>query len=341
MRSPFIQPPVATTLWKHLGILPILCSAAIVTLGIGTMLVLDAGEGASREKQLVAHYERRLRTARAELDAVRSRQAVAQAKLARQAAALAARSNWLGAVAANDAVRDTGLRLRGTNDAKTDVLASVEESLRRTERRQLGDMARLSLRMERQTQKLTKILKMHGITTQAAGGPLIALKGSTGFDERIAAFEASQAKYQAIRSMAERLPQGSPVPGRKISSRFGARRDPLNGRQAMHAGLDFGAPEGEPVRATAAAKVEFAGRRGGYGKLVILDHGNGITTRYGHLSRISVEKGQSVRRGQRIGRVGSTGRSTGPHLHYEVRRKGQARDPSHYVRLRRTLKSLM
>ena len=190
---------------------------------------------------------------------------------------------------------------------------------------------------------MAKILKLHGMNpkSSAVGGPLIALKGTGGFDERVAAFEKAQEAYDRMRRQASRLPQGSPVPGQNISSRFGARRDPLNGRQAMHGGLDFRAPKGHPVEATAAGTVRFAARRGGYGKLVEIDHGDGLSTRYGHLSRIFVREGQRVGRGAILGKVGSTGRSTGPHLHYEVRRGGQARDPAHYVRLGRSLKPLL
>jgi murein DD-endopeptidase MepM/ murein hydrolase activator NlpD len=100
----------------------------------------------------------------------------------------------------------------------------------------------------------------------------------------------------------------------------------------MHSGLDFRAPTGEPARATAAGKVVTAGWSGGYGKMVEIDHGNGFSTRYGHLSEILVKEDQAVRPGQIVGRVGSTGRSTGPHLHYETRVDGDAVDPHKFLR---------
>ncbi|MBN8921351.1 MAG: M23 family metallopeptidase [Rhizobiales bacterium] len=100
----------------------------------------------------------------------------------------------------------------------------------------------------------------------------------------------------------------------------------------MHTGLDFRGATGEPARATAAGKVTNAGWSGGYGRMVEIDHGNGFATRYGHLSEILVKDGQTVRPGQIVGRVGSTGRSTGPHLHYETRIDGEAVDPHRFLR---------
>jgi murein DD-endopeptidase MepM/ murein hydrolase activator NlpD len=118
----------------------------------------------------------------------------------------------------------------------------------------------------------------------------------------------------------------------ELSSGFGVRTDPFLGRPAMHTGLDFRASTGEPARATANGKVVKAGWHGGYGRMVEIDHGNGLTTRYGHLSAIRVKIGESVRIGQTIGDVGSTGRSTGPHLHYETRIDGDAVDPQRFLR---------
>ena len=108
--------------------------------------------------------------------------------------------------------------------------------------------------------------------------------------------------------------------------------DPFLGRPAMHTGVDFRAAAGYPARATAGGTVITAEYTGGYGNMVEIDHGNGITTRYGHLSRIDVTVGQVVAKGAIVGRAGSTGRSTGPHLHYEVRVDGAAIDPMRYIK---------
>lgn len=118
----------------------------------------------------------------------------------------------------------------------------------------------------------------------------------------------------------------APVPGR-ITSGFGMRRHPILGYRRMHSGIDFRARHGTPIVAVTDARVSAAGRMGGCGNAVRLDHGNGLSTRYCHMSRIAASRGQSVRRGQVIGYVGSTGLSTGPHLHYEMYRGGRAIDP--------------
>ncbi|WP_338467318.1 M23 family metallopeptidase [Novosphingobium sp. ZN18A2] len=121
---------------------------------------------------------------------------------------------------------------------------------------------------------------------------------------------------------------GMPVANGHETSPFGMRRHPILGYVRMHDGIDYGAPMGSPIYAVADGVVSFAGRRGGYGNFVKLDNGGGIATGYGHMSRIAVSGGQPVRRGQVIGYVGSTGLSTGPHLHFEVRRNGRPIDPA-------------
>ena len=123
-----------------------------------------------------------------------------------------------------------------------------------------------------------------------------------------------------------------PIEGR-IASSFGEREDPINGEGAFHSGVDIDAPYGTPVRATADADVSGASMGAGYGREVVLDHGHGILTVYGHLSAIAVVPGQHVARGQVIGYVGQTGRATGPHLHYEVRVRNVPVNPYKYLRV--------
>ncbi len=126
-------------------------------------------------------------------------------------------------------------------------------------------------------------------------------------------------------------PSIRPVQGGYLSSRFGRRIDPFTGRPAFHRGLDFSARIGTPVHAPAAGRVTRASRKGSLGQLIEIDHGNGVFTRYGHLDQFLVKKGDWVRRGQVIGRVGTTGRSTGPHLHYEVVQNGKWQNPWLYI----------
>lgn len=112
------------------------------------------------------------------------------------------------------------------------------------------------------------------------------------------------------------------------TSRFGPRTDPITGEHRLHDGVDFPAPEGAPIRAALPGVVSYAGPKGGYGNVVIVDHADGSQTLYAHQSRVGASVGQTVQAGEVIGFVGSTGRSTGPHLHFELRRDGQAVDPA-------------
>jgi len=143
----------------------------------------------------------------------------------------------------------------------------------------------------------------------------------------------SEAEKRAVKNV-ERLsciPSISPVPGAIINSRFGMRIHPVYGVEAMHEGIDLAAKEGTPVVASADGIISFCGTYGGYGLMVEIDHGNGISTRYAHNKMNKVRNGQRVTRGQTIGLVGTTGVTTSVHLHYEVRRDGEAIDPIPYV----------
>ncbi|MFO0580753.1 MAG: peptidoglycan DD-metalloendopeptidase family protein [Anaeromyxobacter sp.] len=124
---------------------------------------------------------------------------------------------------------------------------------------------------------------------------------------------------------------GTPVQG-TVTSRFGTRVDPFTAEPADHHGVDLGAPEGAPIRAPGAGVVVRAGPRGGYGNAVEIDHGNGVVTLYGHAAQVLVTPGEKVEAGQEIATVGSTGRSTGPHLHFEVRVGGRPVDPARVLK---------
>lgn len=152
--------------------------------------------------------------------------------------------------------------------------------------------------------------------------------------------ESSQLKEQNLLNLWQRLedrieilaatPSMSPTDG-WVTSRFGYRKAPFGGRKSMHHGLDIAANFGTPVKAPASGVVSYVGYDGGYGNLVSIDHGFGVVTRYGHNAKILVKYGQRVERGHVIAEVGNTGRSTGPHLHYEVRINGVAVNPSQYI----------
>lgn len=170
----------------------------------------------------------------------------------------------------------------------------------------------------------------------AQGGPFIPAN----LDPRTGPFEAAVVRLQPklgaverLRGVATALPLRRPMPTEfEQTSSFGHRVDPFTRGLAMHSGIDFRAETGTPVRSAAPGRVVTAEYNGGYGNMVEVEHGNGVSTRYAHLSQIGVSEGQTVSAGQVLGRVGSTGRSTGPHLHYETRIEGDAVDPIRFLR---------
>jgi murein DD-endopeptidase MepM/ murein hydrolase activator NlpD len=176
---------------------------------------------------------------------------------------------------------------------------------------------------------------------EAVGGPYVPLDPRLDFNAHVEALDASLKVLDSAQDVLAKAPLGNPAPGSPLSSPFGVRTDPFLGHQAMHTGLDFKAGTGTAVRSAADGKVIDAGRNGGYGNMVEIDHGNGMTTRYAHLSRITVKDGDKIKRGDKLGEVGSTGRSTGPHLHYEVRRHGNAVDPRNFLKAGRKLSGLL
>lgn len=173
------------------------------------------------------------------------------------------------------------------------------------------------------------------VALSAVGGPFVPLDAADvghSFEAGVQSLEQALDALEKTRGEVKAFPIAHPAPGQKITSGFGKRRDPILGRSAFHAGIDFRAPTGTPIRAPAAGKVVKAGRNGGYGNMVEISHGNGLTTRFAHLSSIQVKVGQHVIAGQRIGASGNTGRSTGPHLHYEIRANGKAVNPMRYLK---------
>ena len=168
----------------------------------------------------------------------------------------------------------------------------------------------------------------------AIGGPLLPFgKSADPFERQITRVSNTLEMIANLDEALKTVPVLRPVPlGAEVTSGFGVRLDPFVRSYAIHSGVDFRGEPGDPARATASGRVTTASYQGGYGVMVELDHGNGLTTRYGHLSAISVTEGQWVQAGETVGRIGTTGRSTGPHLHYEVRVAGEAIDPQRYLR---------
>ncbi len=170
----------------------------------------------------------------------------------------------------------------------------------------------------------------------AQGGPFIDVADVNGAQSKFFqhANRAASAvdDLEAMRAAIEYVPLSSPLTvSRRFTSGFGVRRDPINGRHSSHNGIDFAAPWASPVTATAAGVVKLAGTRTGFGRMVEIDHGNGFITRYAHMSRISVKTGQKVNLHDKVGELGSSGRSTGPHVHYEILFKGKPLNPRRFI----------
>jgi murein DD-endopeptidase MepM/ murein hydrolase activator NlpD len=183
-----------------------------------------------------------------------------------------------------------------------------------------------------------------GNAETSEGGPFIAADSAeaiSSFSAQVQELDTELGRLKQAKNQARRYPLANPAPGADITSTFGTRADPLLGTAAFHSGMDFRGAIGDPIRATAAGKVISAGRNGGYGNMVEIEHANGLTTRYAHMSRIDVAEGDVVASGDLVGAVGSTGRSTGPHLHYEVRRNGDAINPAMFIRAGRKIEDLL
>lgn len=242
------------------------------------------------------------------------------------------------------AVADAGAARSAATASADDTLDRLQASLDRVERQQFAALASAEEYYETRARRMRGVFsdlglnagQMRATAPRAVGGPFVPVRlsaNSSAFDRQLHRVSLSRAQADNLTRMLAQVPYRKPVAGPvEFSSGFGVRSDPFLGRPAMHTGLDFRASTGEPVRATASGRVIKAGWHGGYGRLVEVDHGNGLTTRYGHLSAINVKMGEHIRIGQTLGEVGSTGRSTGPHLHYETRIDGEAVDPQRFLR---------
>ncbi|MFO0111447.1 MAG: M23 family metallopeptidase [Sphingomonadaceae bacterium] len=214
-------------------------------------------------------------------------------------------------------------------------------------------LARIEMRQIRFAEKMTKVAQTRTLQAEAAirqfglnpevlarqarnaqGGlfePFFGKGKKDARDPRFLNLAAALGRMDAMERALAAIPTAMPAASVMMSSGFGYRADPFTGAAAMHAGLDFKGPIGTPILAAAKGKVVLAGFNGGYGNSVEIRHANGLVTRYAHLSGVHVRRGQMVERGLQIGRMGSTGRSTGSHLHFEVRLNGQAINPRKFL----------
>ncbi|HKG48490.1 MAG TPA: M23 family metallopeptidase [Pyrinomonadaceae bacterium] len=213
------------------------------------------------------------------------------------------------------------------------------QRLRAENDRQRQELEKLNNRVEKVEDTSRKLAEKSGVVEQpnppGTGGPALPLDemGLATLAAKMGRLEEDLRGYEAILRQRGYTPTVWPVEG-TLEGGFGGRRNPFSGYgYEFHSGQDIEAAWGAPVVAGASGRISFVGWQNGYGQLVIVDHGDGLTTRYGHLSDIDVQIDQTVSRGELLGKVGSTGRSTGPHLHYEVRINDQAVDPLPYLLL--------
>jgi len=233
-------------------------------------------------------------------------------------------------VKAGETVSDSSGEAKATIDK---VSAALPEAagLARIEARQLAFVERLTRLADRRAAAAAIRIQQLGLNPammlaslddrSAQGGPLLSLATSArgGLDPRFERLGLSLARMNTLERGLAGIPQVLPASFDYISSGFGYRSDPFNGSAAFHAGLDFKGPIGAPIYAAAAGTISFAGVRSGYGNCIEVNHGNGLMTRYAHMSAFRATLGQKVEAGALIGAIGNSGRSTGPHLHFEVR----------------------
>ena len=227
--------------------------------------------------------------------------------------------------------RETELQLAALDGRLDGLDAAQERGLHRITERAAGEVRRLRRALGRTGLDLQRPAEV------GLGGPLVPIDPSS-FADAVAATARTVGDAQALRRLAARLPLDRPLrTERGFASSFGPRLDPFTRGLALHTGLDLRAEMGEPALATAPGRVVLAEAAGSYGNMVEIDHGHGVVTRFAHLSRVTVRPGQWLRAGDLVGRVGSTGRSTGAHLHYETRVDGEPMDPQGFLEAGREL----
>jgi murein DD-endopeptidase MepM/ murein hydrolase activator NlpD len=358
--------------WIVVGTLVIMAAWSIITATYFAFRDDVLTSLIARQAEMQYAYEDRISDLRAQIDRMSSRQLLNQEQyeqkleqIIRRQSALEGRASMLqgmpdsvltGATRASGREQTRAAPNRPTpiNDRSSDlmlnrtpgrdfsaVVARLQASLDRVEARQAASLKSIEETYDAKARRIRGVLADLGIDAahlkpSGIGGPLVPARmptNSEAFEHHVQRVSIARAQVDRLTRTLASVPLRRPVAGEPdVSSGFGMRVDPFIRALAMHTGMDFRAETGDPARATADGTVTIAAWQGGYGKMVEVDHGNGLATRYAHLSEIVVKVGQRVRAGQIVGKVGSTGRSTGPHLHYETRVNGEAVDPQKFLR---------
>ena len=323
--------------------------ALVLLVGWATTMIVASIARFSAERDRLSLLDREARVAKAEsrvqhyrsgLDSVTADLARRQAFIERMVESHL--EDLPATKSAADTVSDSTTEAQRTVD-KVSVAVPEAAGLARLEAKQLAFVERLTRYADIRAGQAAETIRKLGLNpdtfmaalegNEAKGGPLLRLAtGRDGsLDPRFERFGLSLARMEALERGLAGIPQVRPASMDDITSGFGYRSDPFTGGGALHAGIDFKGPVGSPIYAAATGTVSFAGRKQGYGNCVEIDHGNGLLTRYAHMSRFGVTVGQSVEAGNAIGAIGNTGRSTGPHLHFEVRVNGRAVNPRPFL----------
>jgi len=316
--------------------------AALVAWGLSMAVMGWLQYRAAADRLSLLEREAKVTSSEERFDAYRSDIGAATADLARRQDFLDKMVNSLP-----DDVRDGETVTDSSGEAartveKVSALIPEAAGLAQVEARQLAFVEKLTRYADRRAESSARAIRRFGLDPNAMlrsagkgamGGPLEQLGTSPdgSIDPRFERFGLSLARMEALDRSLAGIPQYLPANVEMMTSSFGYRRDPFTGAAAMHSGLDFRGPIGAPIYSAARGRVIFVGRKAGYGNLVEIGHGNGLVTRYAHMSKFHARVGQTVDAGDVIGGIGSTGRSTGPHLHFEVRVNNCAVNPRPFL----------
>ncbi|WP_157231122.1 M23 family metallopeptidase [Kiloniella laminariae] len=235
-------------------------------------------------------------------------------------------------------------QLKSENIELSNEVDSLKNSLVEVSNIQLELVERLTERSKSSVDVIEKTVAMTGLNLETLlgsdnletgqGGPYIPLEDNqetAELEASVALLDMQLVRWEALQDVVGKLPLTTPLDQYRVTSSFGKRRDPVTGKTSVHNGLDMAAPMKSSIYAPAPGKVVYAGWRGRYGRLVEIDHGNGIRTRYGHLRKLLVTQGQEVAHNEKIALLGNSGRSTGPHVHYEILFNGNPVDPRKFL----------
>lgn len=329
--------PVALTLRTRHQLLGLAAATMMAGwLGVSTLaMVRGQDDELAIKQQQLAKLER-------ELAAVRTEARLIKSDVSQRAELLQARQEFLTALIAGTGDAETlAAMLPRKLDDETDYVEAVMPPLVAVEQQQLVLVDKAVGAAEARLRSTQGMIRKLGLDPKrfsarsdwrrasSIGGPFVPAGEEV--EPRFADLYLSWRKLEAMQASLSSIPALVPAKNYRLSSGFGRRFDPFNGRLAIHAGLDLAGSHGETIYAAADGRIARAGSMSGYGTMAEIDHGKGLSTRYGHMSQVLVRPGQSVKQGDIVGRMGSTGRSTGTHLHYEIRVDGQAVNPKPFI----------